>query len=49
MKPRHLVFVLLAGLLSGATVHGDNPKAVAFVRELREALTRRGFDIRPFA
>jgi UPF0271 protein len=30
-------------------VHGDNPKAVAFVRELREALTRMGFQIRAFA
>src|SRR5205085_7871016 len=30
-------------------VHGDNPHALAFVRELRAALTRQGFDIRPFA
>jgi UPF0271 protein len=30
-------------------VHGDNPQAVAFVRELREALTRRGIRIRAFA
>jgi UPF0271 protein len=30
-------------------VHGDNPKSVAFVRELRDALTRQGFHIRPFA
>jgi UPF0271 protein len=29
-------------------VHGDNPQAVAFVRELREALTQRGFTIRGF-
>jgi len=27
-------------------VHGDNPRAVAFVRQLRETLTRRGFQIR---
>ena len=30
-------------------VHGDNPKAVAFVRELREALTGQGIAIRAFA
>lgn len=30
-------------------VHGDNPKAVAFVRELRQALTEAGYTIRPFA
>jgi UPF0271 protein len=29
-------------------VHGDNPQAVAFVRELRDALTRRGFAIGAF-
>jgi UPF0271 protein len=29
-------------------VHGDNPQAVAFVRELREALTRQGFTIKRF-
>ncbi|MFN4258905.1 MAG: LamB/YcsF family protein [Gemmataceae bacterium] len=30
-------------------VHGDNPQALAFVRQLREALTRQGFAIRAFA
>jgi UPF0271 protein len=30
-------------------VHGDNPQAVAFVRELRTALTRQGIAIRAFA
>jgi UPF0271 protein len=30
-------------------VHGDNPRAVAFVRELRAALTRQGIAIRAFA
>jgi UPF0271 protein len=30
-------------------VHGDNPQAVAFVRELRDALTRQGIAIRAFA
>jgi UPF0271 protein len=30
-------------------VHGDNPEAVAFVRALREELTRRGVTIRAFA
>jgi UPF0271 protein len=30
-------------------VHGDNPHAVVFVRELREALTRQGITIRAFA
>lgn len=30
-------------------VHGDNPQALAFVRELRDALTRRGIAIKPFA
>jgi len=30
-------------------VHGDNPKAIAFVRELREALTRQGYILRAFA
>jgi 5-oxoprolinase (ATP-hydrolysing) subunit A len=30
-------------------VHGDHPEAVTFVRRLRDALTRRGFTIRPFA
>ena len=30
-------------------VHGDNPQALAFVRALRDALTRAGFTIRPFA
>jgi UPF0271 protein len=29
-------------------VHGDNPKALAFVRALREALTRRGTALRAF-
>ncbi len=29
-------------------VHGDNPEALAFVRELRSALTRLDFTIRPF-
>jgi UPF0271 protein len=29
-------------------VHGDNPQAVAFVRQLRESLTREGIAIRPF-
>lgn len=29
-------------------VHGDNPRAVAFVRELRAALGRQGFTIRAF-
>jgi UPF0271 protein len=30
-------------------VHGDNPEAVAFVRVLREQLTRQGVSIRAFA
>jgi UPF0271 protein len=30
-------------------VHGDNPQALAFVRELRDALTRQGIAIRAFA
>jgi UPF0271 protein len=30
-------------------VHGDNPHAVAFVRELRSAFLRQGFTIRAFA
>jgi 5-oxoprolinase (ATP-hydrolysing) subunit A len=30
-------------------VHGDNPAALAFVRALRDALTRQGVAIRPFA
>jgi 5-oxoprolinase (ATP-hydrolysing) subunit A len=30
-------------------VHGDNPKALDFVRGLREAFTRRGISIRAFA
>lgn len=30
-------------------VHGDNPKAVEFVRQLRDALLRQGFEIRAFA
>jgi UPF0271 protein len=29
-------------------VHGDNPQALAFVRTLREELTRRGIEVRPF-
>jgi len=29
-------------------VHGDNPQAVTFVRELKEALTRQGIVIRAF-
>src|SRR5207244_1400574 len=29
-------------------VHGDNPRAVEFVRELRKALTNKGIAIRPF-
>jgi UPF0271 protein len=29
-------------------VHGDNPKAVAFVRNLREELARKGIDVRAF-
>ncbi len=29
-------------------VHGDNPEALAFVRELRSALTRLGFVLKPF-
>jgi UPF0271 protein len=30
-------------------VHGDNPKALAFVRQLREDLTRQGIALRAFA
>jgi UPF0271 protein len=30
-------------------VHGDNPQAVLFVRELRQALTRQGIRIQAFA
>jgi UPF0271 protein len=30
-------------------VHGDNPQAMMFVRRLREELTRRGIEVRPFA
>jgi len=30
-------------------VHGDNPQALTFVRELRAALLRQGFTLRPFA
>ena len=30
-------------------VHGDNPRALAFVAALRDALTRQGFRLRPFA
>jgi UPF0271 protein len=30
-------------------VHGDNPDALAFVRALRQALKRHGFEIRAFA
>jgi UPF0271 protein len=30
-------------------VHGDNPHALAFVRELRAALSRQGIAIRAFA
>jgi UPF0271 protein len=30
-------------------VHGDNPRALAFVHELREALSRRGIAIQAFA
>jgi len=30
-------------------VHGDNPHALEFVRELRLALTRQGFEIRAFS
>lgn len=30
-------------------VHGDNPRALEFVRALRQALERGGFSIRPFA
>jgi UPF0271 protein len=29
-------------------VHGDNPQALAFVRDLRQALRRQGFTIRAF-
>jgi 5-oxoprolinase (ATP-hydrolysing) subunit A len=29
-------------------VHGDNPQALLFVRQLREALLRQGIDIRPY-
>ena len=30
-------------------VHGDNPEAVAFVRELRDSLERQGVRIQAFA
>jgi UPF0271 protein len=30
-------------------VHGDNPKAVAFVRKLREELARKGIEVQAFA
>jgi UPF0271 protein len=30
-------------------VHGDNPKALDFVRALRDALQKEGLEIRPFA
>jgi len=30
-------------------VHGDNPEALEFIRKLREALSQRGYQVRPFA
>lgn len=29
-------------------VHGDNPRALLFVRQLRDALLRQGIEVRPY-
>jgi UPF0271 protein len=41
--------LLRAGRVLTLCVHGDNPQAVAFVRELRAALQRAGARVRPWA
>jgi UPF0271 protein len=30
-------------------IHGDNPKAIAFARSVRDELVRSGAELRPFA
>jgi UPF0271 protein len=46
---RQVRWLIDAGKIRTLCVHGDNPQAVAFVRELRHALTRKGFVLRAFA
>ncbi len=41
--------LLRAGKIRTLCVHGDNPQAVAFVREVRAALLAAGVEIRSFA
>jgi UPF0271 protein len=45
----HQVIGLIQRGVRTICVHGDNPQALAFVRELRQALEREGIAIRPFA
>jgi UPF0271 protein len=46
---RQVAWLLRAHAVRTICVHGDNPQALALVRELRAALTRQGIAIRAFA
>jgi len=46
---RQVEWLVRARRVRTICVHGDNPQALAFVRALRDALTRQGFVLRAFA
>jgi len=46
---QHVLSLLQLRRIRTICVHGDNPQAVSFVRELRSALVQRGVEIRAFA
>ncbi len=44
-----VLWLLDRGAVQTVCVHGDNPRAVEFVRAVREELIRRGVELKPFA
>ncbi len=44
-----VLWLLDRGQVRTVCVHGDTPRAVAFVRAVREELLRRGVELKPFA
>jgi UPF0271 protein len=45
---RQVEKLIREGKVQTICVHGDNPQALEFVRELRVALTNKGIAIQPF-
>jgi UPF0271 protein len=46
---RQVEWLIRAKGVETICIHGDNPRALAFVRELRAALDRMGIEIQPFS